>query len=257
MNKNIIGFENAIEKAFADFERSLKQQELFQVQTKFLKEIQREAEKDEYLQSEQIKDISLTYKKFYEELKETGRSYENIIAEKSLVDTYSAFEKFLFDCFYSIYEFHPKNLGKTVNVSTIDLLIDRDFELCRKNVIESKVKAIIQSNNINEIIGEFKKSFKINSIEKEISVDDQGLLYEVSLVRNLVIHNNGTVNRIYKESIKRIENPKYCFNEGDAILPQLDNLVDDAKETVTRVGEKIKKAIIDDANRLNIHHNLV
>ncbi|MDD5320450.1 MAG: hypothetical protein PHD43_07525 [Methylococcales bacterium] len=253
-SENIISaFENAIEKAFADFDRRLKQQELFQVQTKVLTEIQSEVVKADYYQSEQMKNISISYKEFYEQLKGTGRSYENIIAEKSLVDTYSAFEKFLSDCFYAIYEFYPKYLGELIQVNTVDFLVDSDIELCKKNVIESKVRSIIQPNNISVIIDEFKKSFNVNKID--ISDDDKSLLYEVSLVRNLVIHNNSIVNRIYKETVKKIKNPKYDFTEGDTVLYQLDAVLDDAKNTVTRVSEKIKKSIIDDASRLNHHHS--
>jgi hypothetical protein len=253
-SENIISaFENAIEKAFADFDRRLKQQELFQVQNKVLTEIQGEVVKADYYQSEQMKNISISYKEFYEQLKGTGRSYENIIAEKSLVDTYSAFEKFLSDCFYAIYEFYPKYLGELIQVNTVDLLVDSDIELCKKNVIESKVRGIIQPNNINAIIDEFKKSFNINKID--ISDDDKSLLYEVSLVRNLVIHNNSIVNRIYKEAVKKIKHPKYDFIEGDTVLYQLDAVLDDAKNIAIRVSEKIKKEIIDDASRLNQHHS--
>lgn len=253
-SENVISeFENAIEKAFANFDRRLKQQELFQVQIKILTEIQSEVVKADYFHSEPMKDISISYKEFYEQLEGTGRSYENIIAEKSLVDTYSAFEKFLSDCFYAIYEFYPKYLGEVIQVNTVDLLVDSDIELCKKNIIESKTRIIIQSNNITDIIKEFKKSFSIDQIN--ISNDENDLLYEVSLIRNLVIHNNSIVNRIYKEAVKKIKNPRYDFSEGDTVLDQLDDVLDEAKNLAIRVSEKIKKAIIDDAIRLNEHHS--
>ncbi|MDM8515798.1 hypothetical protein QUF76_06330 [Desulfobacterales bacterium HSG16] len=100
-----IQLENAIRKALGDFNRRLEQQRSFQIQNNLLKKIRKEVKKSGYCDSKKIMDLSLEYEDFYRKLSDSGRSYENIVEEKSLIDTYSAFEKFLFDCFYSIYAF--------------------------------------------------------------------------------------------------------------------------------------------------------
>lgn len=247
-------FKNAITQALNEFNHRLKQQRLFQIQNTLLKKLHQEIVKIDHANSNDIRDLSKEYEIFYTQLNETGRSYENIVAEKNLVDTYSAFEKFLFDCFYSIYEFFPKFLGNDVKVNTIDFFIDGNIDICKKNIIELNVKSFIQANNIILIMDGFKKQFDMKDIN--ISKDDGNLLYEISLVRNLIIHNNSVVNRTYKESINKLlkNNEKYIFNEKDTVLPMLEYLVEDIKELSGRVGNQIVDAILNDAVRLYQYH---
>jgi len=250
-----VQFENAITKALSDFKQRLEQQRSFQVQNHLLKKLHEEIKMIEYCDSQKIEDLSLEYENFHKELSESGRSYENIVEEKNLVDAYSAFEKFLSDCFYSIYLFFPKYLGdKTITVSIHDLFIDSDIELCKKNIIESKVKSFIQANDIKKIVGEFKKTYKV---DVSISQDDIDILYEISLIRNLIIHNNSIVNRVYIEQVKKFlkNKAKYEFHEGETVLGKLENLAQDMKDISTKVCEKIADAIISDSNRLKNHHD--
>ncbi|MDM8526058.1 hypothetical protein QUF80_22010, partial [Desulfococcaceae bacterium HSG8] len=112
INRDIaIRFENAIRKALDDFKQRLEQQRFFQVQNNLLKKLHEEVRKIGYCHSKTVEELSLEYEDFYRKSRESGRSYENIVEEKNLIDTYSAFEKFLFDCFCSIYAFFPKYLG--------------------------------------------------------------------------------------------------------------------------------------------------
>jgi len=251
-----IQFENAILKAFNDFKQKLEQQRSFQIQNNLLKKLQEEVKKSEYCHSQEIKDLSLEYEDFQQKLTESGRSYENILEEKNLVDTYSAFEKFLSDCFYAIYLFFPKYLGNNITVNTYDLFINENIELCKKNIIELQVKSFIQANNIMEILKGFQKKFGLKKINTSISEDELKSLYEISLVRNLVIHNNSIVNRVYKEQVNKVikNNIKYEFNEGDTVLSQLKNVIPDMKNISTRVCEKITNAIISDGSQLKNHH---
>jgi hypothetical protein len=252
-----VQFENAIMKALSDFKQRLEQQRSFQVQNNLLKKLHEEIKIIGYCNSQEIEDLSLEYEDFHKKLSESGRSYENIVEEKNLVDAYSAFEKFLSDCFYSIYLFFPKYLGdKTITVSIHDLFIDSDIELCKKNIIESEVKSFIQANHIIEIVSRFNKKFFIKKVDASISKDDIKILYEISLIRNLIIHNNSIVNRVYIEQVKKIlkDNAKYEFHEGETVLGKLENLTQDMKDISTKVCEKIADVIISDSNRLKNHH---
>ncbi len=196
LDKDItIQFEDAIRRALSDFNLRIEQQRSFQIQNILLKKLHEELREIEYCHYPKIKDLSLEYEDFYKKLSETGRSYENIVQEKNLIDTYSAFEKFLFDCFCSIYSFFPKYLGEQKPINISDLFIDENIELCKKNIIESEVKDFIQRSNIVQLLDGFKKKFDIKALL--ISEDDMNVLYEISLIRNLLIHSNGIVNRIY------------------------------------------------------------
>ena len=137
--KNTIQLENSIRTALEDFKRRLDQQRLFQIQNLLLKAIYQEVIRSKYCQSLVIQNLSLEYEDFYQKLRGSGRSYENIVNEKSLVDTYSAFENFLFDCFYALYKFFPKYLGAEITISIVDLFINDDLEMCKKT--SSKIKS--------------------------------------------------------------------------------------------------------------------
>ena len=253
--ESIAEFESVIRKALNQFELRLEQQRLFQFQNRLLKNLHQEVVKTNYCDSADIEFFAKEYEYFYTQLSETGRSYENIVAEKNLVDTYSAFEKFLFDCLCSLYEYHPKFLGDNVQINTADFFVANNIELCKRNIIELKVKGFIQQDHIKAIITRFnKKLFNIKDFN--ISKDDLNLLYEISLVRNLIIHNNSIVNRTYKEGLKKnlTSAEKYEFIENETIFAKLDGLVEDIKTLSTSVCEKITNTIINDANRLNTHH---
>jgi len=160
-NSILEDFENAIAIALNQFKRRLEQQELFQVQNDLLKELQKEIANIGFCNSEGIKDLSEQYQSFYTQLRESGRTYENIVDEKVVVDTYSAFEKFLFDCYCAIYTFFPKFLGAKVEIDTRDLFLDGNMELCKRNIIEFKVKNL-GSDQKQEMILHFLCLFSVN-----------------------------------------------------------------------------------------------
>jgi len=221
-----------------------------------LKKLHEKVKEIEYCHSETVEELSLEYEDFYRKLRESGRSYENIVEEKNLIDTYSAFEKFLFDCFCSIYVFFPKYLGNQVNINTSDLFINENIELCKKNIIELKVKNFIQSNNIMDVLNGFRKEFSVKTIENCVSEEEKNILCEIFLVRNLVIHNNGIVNRIHIEQLEKFLKGKikYEFAENDIVFSKLEDLVQDIKGTSTKLCEKISNAIINDSKRLEKYH---
>jgi len=257
INKDItVQFENAVKNTLSAFKQRIEQQRFFQLQNNLLKKLHEEVKIIGYCNSRTVEELSLKYEDLYRQLSESGRSYENIVEEKNLIDTYSAFEKFLFDCFCAIYTFFPKYIGDKVSVNISDLFIDENIELCKKNIIELKVKNFIQSNNIIDILNGFRKEFSLKTIKDAVSEDERNILYEISLIRNLIIHNNSIVNRVYKEQIKKLpqDKVKYQFNEGDTVLDKLEYIVQDIKDTATKVCEKIADSIIDESGRLEKYH---
>ncbi len=252
-----VQFEKAIRKALGDFNHRLKQLRSFQFQSILLKQLHEQVKKAGYCHSKDIADLSLEYEDFYNKLSASGRSYENIVDEKNLVDTYSAFEKFLFDCFCAVYTFFPKYLGAQKSISVSDLFIGGDIELCKKNIVELEVKSFVQSQNIIGVIEGFNKKFNLD-LSSVVSEDDKKLLFELSLLRNLLIHNHGVVNRVYSEVVKDKKGlkgqVKYPFKEGDTVLNQLPNLVQDIKDISVRVSEKMADAIIGHSTQLEKHY---
>lgn len=104
-----------------------------------------------------------------------------------------------------------------------------------------------------DIVDEFKKKF---AIETSVSEDEKNILYEISLVRNLIIHNNGIVNSVYKEQVKKFlqSKAKYEFDKEDTVLNKLEGVVQDITDISPKICEKIANAIINDSKRLAKHH---
>lgn len=150
--KNTIQLENSIRTALEDFKRRLDQQRLFQIQNLLLKAIYQEVIRSKYCQSLVIQNLSLEYEDFYQKLRGSGRSYENIVNEKSLVDTYSAFENFLFDCFYALYKFFPKYLGAEIKIGK--KAANSDFSLMINVSFSSKVisPSATASSNLSSLL---------------------------------------------------------------------------------------------------------
>jgi len=252
-------FEMSVNEAMREFKTRLEQQRLFQAQDIYLRRLQ-SLVMNQYSSSQEIMELSTQYESFRNKLNETGRTYDHIVYEKTLVDIYSSFERFLSDSLCSIYFYFPKFIGETVNVSTLDLFVDSDIDLCKRNVIELKVKNFIQSKNIKEILSCFEKEFDIKKMRAVIDILTINKLYQIALIRNLIIHNNGMVNRIYVEQIKKFisrqDNISYEFCEGDSVLEKLPQVVDDVKSITTRLCEEITLVLISDAVRLkNSHEN--
>ena len=124
--------------------------------------------------------------------------------------------------------------------------------ICKKNTIESTAKGIIQANNIKETINNLKKKFDMKALYDE---NELWLLYEILLVRNLVIHNNSIVNRVYKESVKKMRlEPKYNFIEGETVFNHLNSVVDDMKSLSSKLSKQIANNIVNDSRRLYESH---
>jgi len=252
----VFKFERAIEKALQQFEQRLKQQQLFQIQNDLLKEMQKEVAMLGFCDSESVRDLSEQYQAFYIQLKESGRSYENIVAEKNLVDTYSAFEKFLSDCRIAVYLSFPKFLGSEVTVNTLELFINSNIAICKDTVVGTKVKDFIQGKNIMDILKGFNQEpFYIKTENLKFSQEELELFYEIGLIRNLITHNNGIVNRTYKESVKKLQNrEKYPFNEGETVLIKLEDIFQDIKQLSEVLSNRIAEAIINHSSFLYHYH---
>ncbi len=247
-------FKNAIHEAEREFKARLEQQRLFQAQNLFLVKLYEVLKTDERCAS-LGKLLSEQYEDFRKKLDGTGRTYDHIVQEKALVDIYSSFEQFLSDCLFNLYFYFPKFLGDIVEVSTVDLFIDGNIELCKKNKVESKVKSEIQSKNIRDILSYIGKEFRMKSLQFDVSIVDE--LLEIGLIRNLIVHNNGVVNVIHGIQIRKFfpeNSQKYSFKEGESVQTRLPEIVERIKEITVQLCEKITQIITDDTIFLEKYH---
>jgi len=252
-------FKSKISQAREEFSLRLEQQRLFLIQNTLLKRLHREVQANEHCDSTPIENLSIGYDEAYRQLSETGKTYENMLAEKVVVDTYSSLEKFLFDCFFIVYSCFPKFLGENKSVSIAELFINDDIERCKKHIIEQEVKSIIQSNHVIDTLKSFIKKFKMKTIKELSEGEEARILLEISWVRNIIIHNNGEINQIYIQDVnKKLDgNSKYDFSLGDSVVEKIDRVVVDVKTISEKLCENLENLLISDFSRLKNYHDFI
>lgn len=129
-----------------------------------------------------------------------------------------------------------KTLG---GVNFEDIFINNDILHARKRVIERKVKEIIQSNTITQILARFKEIF---GITPDIAPDDLRNLITIANNRHLLLHNDGIVTNIYIQNLKA-NSIESQYKVGDCIrLTEKDVRI--ANTLIERVGRNIYDRLV-------------
>lgn len=199
------------------------------------------------------------YNESISELKKQNTNHNEILLEKVFVDQFSLFEEFIYDVFYCLFSSFPKFIGKDsdnkVAVEIEDLFISENLELCQKQVIERKVKSLIQSNNIKKIFGKFKSIFSLDFGIEEFQIKE---LVHFSLLRNLLIHNGGRVNSIYLDEVKKHSITKNELPPGTSINEKiLKPLAESFEELIEVISKKLFEKLINESSRLNNYHKKI
>jgi hypothetical protein len=246
-NDSVTTFENEINQSFVDFKIRLDQQRIFSIQESLLKKIY-EAAVDSV--GSDAFGLIEQYGNFNDQLMAFGKKRDDLINEKIIIDAYSALEIFLADCYYNIFKNFPMFLGDVASVNVADLFFE-DADVCKRNFIESKVKEMAQDNIQNMVLG-FNRKFKVKVDIGQVLLDHA---YEIALVRNLIIHNNGRVNRIYLNNIKRLKKVNYIMQDRTMISSEI--LADIAlvvKEVSFNICDLVKTTVMSHSQRLFLYH---
>jgi hypothetical protein len=210
-----------------------------------------------YLKEDKLKTLISkyveTYKKAIDELKTENKKYEDILIERLYVDNYFFFEETISECLKTLYNFYPKFLNKTEIVVDFDDLYEQDkIEFIRQNVIDNKVKSMIQSSNTFSILKKFNSIFGI-----EVNIDTKTLnqLFIISQNRNLLVHNKGIVSNIYLWELKN-KKIKSELNLGEYILNEFDdhNGIRESWKIIKSIIYNITNEIKKNEIRLNKYH---
>lgn len=181
------------------------------------------------------------YAKSKKRLEDDGYDFLKILYEKVYVDAYQAFEQYLFDCYKNIYMLCPKFLFKSQAISFYydDIFENNNIEICREKIIDRKVKGIIQSNNIDIVL----KTFKEFGVKIEIPPNFLESIFVFSKNRNVFTHNNGIINNIYIEDLKK-NKILSMYKINDSLKEKIIQEINDGNKTVDYISkylyEKIK-----------------
>lgn len=143
-----------------------------------------------------------------------GDNFLNGSIEKCYINYYQAFEVFVGNIFKVIFWHFPIFLGQKQSIDTQELFMSENILVVRNKLIEDRVKELIQTNNIKQVIIKLKDIFgiKLNNLK-----DDLDKLVIASHTRNLLIHNEGIVNNVFLKGL--VNNKiKLDYQAGDKIL---------------------------------------
>lgn len=203
-----------------------------------------------------LNDNSINYESFieiHETISNQSRSYEIINNDLVYKLNFQIFEEFLSELIYFSLDTFPGYLNSIDKKN--DLPYDHIFgndssiENIKDYIITAKVKSIVQSNNIIDILTKIERIF---SMKFEISDLILDALFVSSMNRNIMTHNNGVVNDIYLGQLK-YRGIKTTLSKGDAIFNQLNISADQNNQEI--IVQIISNIFDKEAERLVIHHS--
>lgn len=179
-------------------------------------------------------------------LRGSGKSFMDILNEKIFTDKFRAFEELLKDFFKVLYEYFPSFLLSKDNEGKLEVRFDDFFGISpnlengKNFIIEEKVKKNIQDSNIASVIQKYETIFGIKheKLKKESNIE----VYHISLLRNIITHNNGEINAIYLDSCKSFKiTPKY--NNGDSLRNTLQDEINESDRILKNIAVFLKNTL--------------
>ncbi len=195
------------------------------------------------------------FEKVNNETKTQKRTYEKINNELVCKLHFQFFEECLAETIYSCFASFPKYLNNAENRN--DIPYEKVFDQAstiddiQDYVITDKVKKIVQSNNIVDVIAKMEKLFSFKFKITKVELD---ALYLSSLYRNILTHNNGIINEVFLTQLK-LRKLNIKARKGDNILDNIRYIIVTNQKNQDIIVEKISEAIINDENRLIKHHD--
>lgn len=158
-------------------------------------------------------------------------SSENLL--KSFI---SVFEDYLKEILEYLFNSYPHHIFKRKATLPMTKLLEYDsLELLKDSLIKEKVISL-SFNNLVEVIGFIEDEFKV---DMEIDIEVLESLTELTLIRNILVHNKGIVNEMFLRKIKGhhhlLEKP---YELGTKIIvspPEMNDLF----ELLLDLGENI------------------
>ena len=130
------------------------------------------------------------YVKLNNEIENYPKIFNEWLNEKLIIDSYEAFELFLYENTKLHFKLHPDLLQKKYKFSN---------EINNEEIIEKATNNIFLKN-IKDIISQIENDFSLNFLLTEIEIDK---IYLISLSRNALIHNKGNIDQIFITKLEK------------------------------------------------------
>ncbi len=204
---------------------------------------------------EMLKSISLTKINLDENIKileKEKRTIEKVSRTITYTTFYQNFEEFIHSFLICFFSRIPVFLNKESNQISIEIELvfsKQNIEEFRTELIEKKVKEIIQSNSIYKLI---KKIEKIFGIDFEFTSENIRNLITFSQNRNILIHNSGIINSIYLNELNRY-NIKTDYNLGYNLIDSIEFELEKMQNEIETIVKKLSEKLIEKTEQIIIY----
>lgn len=177
--------------------------------------------------------------------------YTNHLIIKSFIDRYRIFEEYTFRFFYTIGSEFPNilfNKREKIEISIIDINNLKNQNDFIETITQHEIHQIFFSGNLVQAIQKLKKVFSLNF---EFSKKDEDFITIISVLRNLIIHNGGKMNRISETKLKKLgyslpiklDEPvtKYIKENEIQLMSKLGDFIVNLHENILKNLERLKK----------------
>lgn len=197
---------------------------------------------------------TLNFDNFYKSKVSMQGKYDAINLDVIYKSNFQSFEEYLSEILYCCFFFFPKFMNKIDLKHSIPLEKIFEDSISKEDIkdylITFKVKTIIQSSNILEIISKIEKTF---SLKFNLQSDELNMLYFNSLVRNLLTHNNGVINDVFINQLKLKKIPFMEFDKNSKIRLTTSTCLKHGTNQL-EIADKIFDCIAGDVKRLCEYH---
>ena len=120
-------------------------------------------------------------------------------AENALKNYISVFEDYLKEILEFLFNSYPHHIFKEKTTLPTKRLLEHDtLESLKDTLIKEKVTSV-SFENLVEVISFIEKEFKV---DLDTPIDILECLTEITLIRNILVHNKGIVNEIFLKKVK-------------------------------------------------------
>jgi len=172
---------------------------------------------------------------------ESEESLYVLISESIFKNYISVFEDYLKDILEYLFNKYPHHIFQRKEKIELSKLIEyNSLEELKDRIIREKVISL-SYNNLAEMIEFIEQKFKVDLNIEPIVLDS---LIELTLIRNILVHNKGIVNERFMEKMKG-KAPNYIdgiYDLGVKIIMSPHEMTE-THELLTRIGDHIFKKL--------------
>lgn len=185
-----------------------------------------------------------------QKLEDSKTSLKTVTKELIYKTHYQNFEEYIYKIIFSIYTFYPEFIKKDseqIIMNYDSVFSTKNIDDLKNSIIEKRVKDLIQSNNIVNLLKKMKSLF---GVDLELEISELNFLFVTAQNRNILSHNGGIINSIYINELNK-NKIKSRYKLGENIIENINIELNEIEDNISNIGEKIFNKLSQKINQIN------